>query len=88
VIVTEHVGAADLVEHGRTGFVVPIRDVEHLKRHLAYLYEHPEARIEMGRAAAAAVAVGHTWADYGDRLVALLDAVLERPPHRPLVASR
>jgi len=84
VIVTENVGAADLVTAGKTGFVIPIRDVESLKEKLLFLYENPDLGQEMGEAASLAVKIGHTWDDYGDRLVNFLQSLpLIRPIHEP-----
>ena len=68
VIVTENVGAADIVGDGVNGFVIPIRDVEALKERLLCLYEDAERRQHMGQAASDTVARGYTWDDYGDRL--------------------
>lgn len=72
VIVSENVGAADLVEDGCEGYVVPIRDVESLKRALLNLYED-QTRLEcMGAAAHAKAKAQFSWAAYGDRLVGFL----------------
>jgi len=49
VIVTENVGAKDLVRDGVDGFIVPIRDVAALQEKILYLYEHPAVAEEMGR---------------------------------------
>jgi glycosyltransferase involved in cell wall biosynthesis len=53
VITTEN--ARGIVEEGKTGFVVPIRDVAALKDKIAYLYANREAMIEMGKQARLAV---------------------------------
>lgn len=49
VIVTENVGAKDLVRDGVDGFIVPVRNVEALKEKILFFYEHPQAAEEMGR---------------------------------------
>jgi glycosyltransferase involved in cell wall biosynthesis len=72
VIVTENVGASDIVKDGVNGFVIPIRDVEALKEKLTFLYRNPSVRLEMGRAALKTVRAGYTWDDYGDRLAQIL----------------
>jgi len=51
VIVTDRTGAADLVEDGRSGYVVPARDVTALRERLAELAASPSLRRDMGRAA-------------------------------------
>ncbi len=74
VIVTENVGAADIVSEGVDGFIVPIRDVEALSQKLSLLYENPEMRIEMGRAASRKADGQLSWEAYGDRLVGFLES--------------
>ena len=48
VISTLHGGIPELVENGKSGFLVPERDVEALANRLAYLIDHPERWSEMG----------------------------------------
>lgn len=72
VIVTRNVGAADLVTEGVDGFVVPIRDVAMLKEKIHFLYEQPDVRNRMSRAAAQNAKNRLGWDAYGDRLVAWL----------------
>ena len=55
VIVTPNTGVNDYVVEGRNGFVVPIRDPQAIFEKLLWLATHPEARQEMGRAAALAM---------------------------------
>ncbi len=73
VIITENVGAADLVVNGESGFIVPVRDVQALKDRLLLLYENRELLMEMSHNAIGAVSKGYTWNDYGDRLLAELN---------------
>ncbi|MFH1162136.1 MAG: glycosyltransferase family 4 protein [Candidatus Jorgensenbacteria bacterium] len=51
VIVTKNVGSGDIIEEGKDGFIVPIRDVGALKDRITFFYEHPEKVREMGNAA-------------------------------------
>lgn len=51
VIVTSHCGAADVVEDGINGFVVPPRDVKAIAEKLILLSENESVRTEMGKAA-------------------------------------
>lgn len=67
LICTTNTGGDDLIEDGKQGFVIPIRDVEALKENLLYLYRRPEACREMGRSAEARVRGHFTWDDYGRR---------------------
>lgn len=47
---TVHSGIPELVNDGKSGFLVPERDVDALAERLEYLIEHPEIWPEMGRA--------------------------------------
>ncbi|MGI8588345.1 MAG: glycosyltransferase [Chloroflexia bacterium] len=50
VLATEHDGFAESIIPGRSGFLVPERDVEGLAERLAWLLERPELWPQMGRA--------------------------------------
>lgn len=76
VIVTENVGAADIVTDGVEGYVVPIRDVPALKDKMQYLYENPAARERMSAAAVAKAGRHLSWDAYGDRLGAWLHGLV------------
>lgn len=78
VIVTENVGAADIVADGVEGYVVPIRDVAALKDKIRYLYENPVARQRMSDTAVTKAGRHLSWDAYGDRLVAWLGGLLSR----------
>jgi len=53
VIVTSYCGAADLIEDGVNGFVVPPRNITAITERLQYLANHPAARERMGKLARA-----------------------------------
>jgi colanic acid/amylovoran biosynthesis glycosyltransferase len=48
VLSTQHSGIPELVQDGKSGFLVPERDVDALAEKLTYLIEHPEIWPEMG----------------------------------------
>ncbi len=50
VIATRIGGLPDMIEHGRTGLLVPPRDVDSLTRAICQLLRDRTARVEMGRA--------------------------------------
>jgi glycosyltransferase involved in cell wall biosynthesis len=79
VICTTNSGGDDLVREGVNGFVVPIRDPDALAERLAALRDDPDRLAAMKRAAAASVADGHAWRDYGLAVAA---------GYRALAASR
>lgn len=72
VIVTENVGARDLIEDGVNGFVVPIHSPDLIAERLRFLHDNPEAAKRMGQSALMTVRSGFAWSDYGDRLAAFL----------------
>jgi len=48
VIISENAGTADLIENGREGFVVPIRNTREIAEKLTFLYENRERCAHMG----------------------------------------
>ena len=70
IICTTNTGGEDLIEDGKEGFIIPIRDIESLKARILYLYQNPEVAEIMGQAALHRVAAGHSWDDYGDQVIA------------------
>jgi glycosyltransferase involved in cell wall biosynthesis len=78
VIATTNTGAEDLFTDGVEGFIVPIRDPEAIRDKVLYLYENPELREEMSRAALRRVRSICGWNDYGERAVAIYQEALGR----------
>jgi len=68
VIVTENVGARDLVQDGVNGFIVPIRSPQAIAERLRFLFANRNIAMRMGKAARETVRRGFGWVDYGDRL--------------------
>lgn len=74
VLVTEHVGAKDVVREKVDGFVVPAMNVEALRAAVEYGMNHREALSEMGQEAEKQ-AQQYSWQGYYQRLQALLREV-------------
>lgn len=74
VIVTRNAGAADLVEDGKTGYVVPAQDSDSIRERLAYLAANPRLMEEMGRAARQSMLArnGEDWRTYVSALEGLI----------------
>lgn len=68
-------GPLDLVDHGRTGLLVPPRDADALRDAVASLAAAPALRAAYGAAARDTVE-GRTWAAVGDRLIEHYEDVL------------
>jgi len=69
LICTTNTGGEDLIEDGKEGFVIPIRNVAAIKEKILYLYEHPGICKNMGRAAQQKVQSGFTWDNYGMKYI-------------------
>ncbi|MGW5496144.1 glycosyltransferase family 4 protein [Streptomyces olivaceoviridis] len=68
-------GPLDLVDHGRTGLLVPPRDAAAVQEAVRALAADPARRAAYGATARATVE-GRTWAAVGDQLIAYYDDVL------------
>ncbi|MGP4087674.1 glycosyltransferase family 4 protein [Streptomyces sp. KR55] len=77
-------GPLDLVDHGRTGLLVPPRDADAVTEAVRTLAADQGLRTAYGAAARATVE-GRTWAAIGDQLIAHYEAVLQA--RRPAVAA-
>lgn len=75
LIVTPNAGGEDLIEEGRTGFLIPIRASEILAEKIEWFAEHRELLPEMSRAAQAK-AGEYTWEAYGEKVLATVRATL------------
>ena len=68
VIVTDNVGAKDIVIEGVNGYVVPNADIGSLKQKIMTLYNDQDLLIKMSIAAKQISTESMTWNSYGDRL--------------------
>ncbi len=59
VLSTFHSGIPEVVEDGKSGFLVPEREAEQLAQKLVYLIDHPEKWAEMGEAGRRKIAENH-----------------------------
>lgn len=80
VVASPESGAADLVDCGVEGLVVPSGDCQSLAEALAGLLTDGARRAAMGARARARVAQGHDWADYGGRALAAYARLLKESP--------
>ena len=72
VITTTRAGAADFIEHGRNGLLVPAGDVEALRDQMAWCVAHRHRLREIG-AAAAETAASWPWSAYERGVVEALE---------------
>jgi glycosyltransferase involved in cell wall biosynthesis len=71
IVVTANAGGADLVDEGKTGFLVPIRSPEKIAEKLNWLADHRADAREMGQLARLKAAA-LTWNSYSKKI---LDAI-------------
>jgi len=69
LVCTTNTGGEDLIENGKEGFVIPVRNVKALKEKIMFFYENPKRRKEMGLKAQKRVRENFTWDDYGRRII-------------------
>jgi glycosyltransferase involved in cell wall biosynthesis len=87
VITTRHVGAADLIEDGVSGFVIAPSDVDALTERMAHCVANPELLWTM-RQGAEDAAAKRQWSDYRAQLVATLIEHHASRASRPVEAGR
>jgi glycosyltransferase involved in cell wall biosynthesis len=75
VVTTPHTAGPDIMQDGREGFIVPIRDPDAIAERLTLLYED-EARRQQMAAAALARAARSGWETYEARIAQLIETVL------------
>jgi glycosyltransferase involved in cell wall biosynthesis len=78
IVVTRNAGGEDLVEEGRTGFLVPIRSPDALADRIAWLADHREELPAMSDAARR-MAARFTWAAYADKVLGAVAVAQPQP---------
>jgi D-inositol-3-phosphate glycosyltransferase len=78
VIASQVGGLAFLIQDGKTGFLVPVREPAALAERITFLLNNPQFRRSMGQAAAA-LAQSYGWSAIADRLLSVFAGVIERP---------
>ncbi len=76
VITTRNAGAADLIEHGKFGFVIPPADENALADALVWCMEHRQEVFSMRRAALAAAGTW-TWPHFREQFARVLLAAID-----------
>jgi len=77
VLLSEHVGAKEVITEGETGWVVPAEDTEALAERMRWCIEHPE-QVRAMRDACVETAQDYSWAVYRERVTEVLASVVER----------
>jgi glycosyltransferase involved in cell wall biosynthesis len=78
VVVTDHVGASELISNRKDGMIVPAGDAGSLAAAIAELVEQDDVRRAFGPAARKRVEEQCSWESYGDRVLASITDRLGR----------
>jgi 1,4-alpha-glucan branching enzyme len=73
VVASDSGGLAQVVQHERTGLLLPAGDVDAWTAALDHLWGNPELAVEMGLEARRQVAAGYSRESYVPRLTAMLE---------------
>jgi glycosyltransferase involved in cell wall biosynthesis len=76
VITTENTAGPDIIEHGRTGFIIPAGDADALAEQMRWCVAHRDRVTEIG-ANAAAAAARWQWSDYRAAFAGTIDRCLD-----------
>jgi glycosyltransferase involved in cell wall biosynthesis len=68
IVATRESGAAEIIEHDRSGKIVPSGSVHHLADAIGEMVALPDKIAEFSREASVAAASTHNWAQYVDKL--------------------
>jgi colanic acid/amylovoran biosynthesis glycosyltransferase len=77
VVSTYHAGIPEVVQDGKSGFLVPERDVEALAERLEKLIDDSELRFSMGRSGRAFIEEEYDINKLNDRLVTIYQQLLD-----------
>ena len=77
LICTPNTGGEDLIEDGKEGFIVPVRDVEAIREKLEFLYENPAILREMGRKAKEKAILNFSWDRFGVEMLEQYNRILK-----------
>jgi glycosyltransferase involved in cell wall biosynthesis len=76
VLLSEHVGAKEVIEENETGWVVPAEDVQALTAQMRWCIEHSE-QVHAMQAACVDTAQDYSWTAYRERVTEVLGSVVE-----------
>jgi len=78
IICTTNTGGEDLVIHGKSGFVIPIRDLDSLKEHMSTVFADLEFCKEMGKVSNRLAVEKFSWDHYGNQIHSSYRSLLDK----------
>ncbi|SOD91634.1 glycosyltransferase family 4 protein [Spirosoma fluviale] len=86
LIITPNTGGADLIQEGKTGFLVPIRSPKAIAEKLSWFLDNRDQIPEMGKLAQAHAAT-YTWDGYGTTVVDSINDFYTKLVRKPQIAA-
>ncbi|GAB3025017.1 glycosyltransferase family 4 protein [Spirosoma pulveris] len=86
LIITPNTGGADLIQEGKTGFLVPIRSPKAIAEKLSWFLDNRDQIPEMGRLAQAHAST-YTWDGYGTTVVDSINDFYTKLVRKPQIAA-
>lgn len=69
IICTTNTGGEDIIEDGKSGFVIPVRELKELEEKIRFFFENRKSCKDMGLAAKQRVEGKFSWDDYGEKII-------------------
>ena len=76
VVCTTNTGGEDLIENGKQGFIVPIRDVDALAEKILWCYKHHDESYQMGLLGQEKAKL-FSWDNYGEKVFDVYKKILK-----------
>ena len=78
IICTPNSGGDEIIDNGNDGFILPIRDIEELKKKILYLYNNQSICFDMGMSAQKKIKDSLSWESYGKNVISAFQKLLKK----------
>ena len=76
VVCTTNTGGDEIIDQNKSGYILPIRNIDILKEKINYFYNNPEIRIAMGKNALEKANNFLSWENYGKKMIKFYKKIL------------
>jgi glycosyltransferase involved in cell wall biosynthesis len=83
VICSRVQGQVDVIEHGKTGLLIPQGDAQALREAIQYLWDHPDVAEAMGKAGRLRIEQHHTFDQFVERVRDVVEGTIPSPEQVP-----
>ena len=77
VICTTNTGGEDLIENGKQGFIIPIRNIDALAEKILWCYKNYDASYQMGLLGQEKAKL-FSWDNYGEKVFDVYKKILDK----------